>query len=513
MDDKEQRLRHARGRADEFQDRLRVRLQDLHPDDFLPRAAIQLERALGDIRVMRKWPAHHLLHAMEANCAYHRHYRREAVTEDSLAKVINTYHEHHDPFSEYSLEGNGTIEGVEVFLKATARQQFELQRTWGGDDLARGLLLFDGGRFPRSHALFIEAFGVTFRDWQRFCFLLSTGLSRQPSNMVSAANFDTLAGLFSPGAIPRLLALASTDSAAVRAEYQKVRDAHALHDPFLPSILMRRPLFRRAAGDYVAPTKRLVTGHAAEGVYRIAKERWPGIFLEEFTDSFEKYVGTILSSLRGVRVLDERAIVPLSRGRRTVDFVAVGSDCLLLVECKGIEPTTRLPTLEAFRASNEVTKLSSAMGQVASTVELIREMAFAAILGDAQLLPIIAVVVTFKTMHMPNMDMYWSVIGEAVRASTGEQKLAYRPQVMDVWVLEKFVAASLLSAKTPIGMFRDKLEKPMTVTGDWSSYLQKQVTQGFMLPPLRAALDLWTSDARAAIASIREQSSSGQPSH
>jgi hypothetical protein len=117
------------------------------------------------------------------------------------------------------------------------------------------------------------------------------------------------------------------------------------------------------------------------GVYFTGLDHFGPTFASDLGNLFEQYIGRQLRLLPGAQVLPETTYGPKSARRKTVDWIAVLPEVVLLVEVKSAIPTepVRLGTPDAADAI--VGKLGKAVTQIDITAQLIadREPALAAV--------------------------------------------------------------------------------------------------------------------------------------
>ncbi len=97
-------IRAAEGKAQRFQEELARRVGRFEPLSFAFALATQMDRVFHDPRLQSRYPPHLLLHAMAANCAYHRPPYSPRVLELTVSDLMRFYSSYYDPMSEYLLE-------------------------------------------------------------------------------------------------------------------------------------------------------------------------------------------------------------------------------------------------------------------------------------------------------------------------------------------------------------------------------------------------------------------------
>jgi hypothetical protein len=137
------------------------------------------------------------------------------------------------------------------------------------------------------------------------------------------------------------------------------------------------------------------------GVYFTLLDHFGPAFASDLGNLFEQYVGRQLELLPGAHVLPEITYGPKSARSKTVDWIVVLPEVVLLVEVKSAIPTepVRLGTPDAADAI--VGKLGKAVNQIDITAQLIadRDPVLAAVPADR---PVLGLVVTLEPFHIAN---------------------------------------------------------------------------------------------------------------
>ena len=497
--------RAALRRARRFQGDLARHVRRYHPHTFAAVMAMEMDRTLGERRRMTYAPPHTLLHLIAANCAYHRPPYRDAVKGPALASLFNFHNRYHDPTSQWLLERRPNPMLWYIFV---ARQQFPLQGSPDFYDVGRNVLLFDERHYPRAAALMRGRYGFGFREWALFCFALYSGVvgkvGRAPvvEERYFRSSRSTLGRHERLSAMYDLLAVTVEE---VRDQYHalRAREGHLLHDPALPTPFVERPLLRVGPGAYIAVHKPLIFARGLEGPYDIAmaKGHWPEVFGGEFGTAFESYTGAILRYLPGVALYGEREMRAFTEAK-ICDYLVVGADFLLFVECKAVKYSATLVSEGAVRGDNSTRKVAGGMDQIYSAATLVRAGVLDGLIGPTASRAFVAAVVTFRPLYGANDDTFWGeVIQPAMRApgkADWARHFAFRPQMLDIAAFERLVLVCDKEGTTPAGVFASKLggpSAPPLVTGDWGPYLAQRLGRGRRLPILTDAFTAFTTEA------------------
>jgi hypothetical protein len=166
--------------------------------------------------------------------------------------------------------------------------------------------------------------------------------------------------------------------------------------------LRGRPLLAGFGPGYLCPVPHLAMAKAAPwGIYFTGLSHYGEGFAHDLGHLFEQYIGRQLRLLPDAQVIAEITYGPPKSRRRTVDWIVVLPEAVLLVEVKSAIPTepVRLGTTDA--ADAVLGKLGKACKQIDGTAQLVadRDPALAAVPAD---LPVLGLAVTLEPFHMAN---------------------------------------------------------------------------------------------------------------
>ncbi|MFC8360826.1 hypothetical protein ACFUIY_13240 [Streptomyces griseorubiginosus] len=227
-----------------------------------------------------------------------------------------------------------------------------------------------------------------------------------------AGRFDP-ASLAGPGAeeicaeIPAATILSVTEKHFVTdvAAFRQANDrARMTADPLLRRYefnpLRDKPLVEGYGPGFLAPVNQLIPAKASPlGIYYTGIARFGDAFAQDLGDLFEAYVG------RQLRLLPDAAVQPeIVYGRnkaRSVDWIVVTDELVLLVEVKSVRPTWHLRLATDKRVAEVNRMLGRAYEQIDNTASLIAsgQREFAAIPTDR---PVHGLVVTMEPFHIVN---------------------------------------------------------------------------------------------------------------
>ncbi|TWF92357.1 hypothetical protein FHX80_12677 [Streptomyces brevispora] len=193
----------------------------------------------------------------------------------------------------------------------------------------------------------------------------------------------------------------ATDTAAFR---QTNEQARMTRDPLLRRYeynpLRGTPLLKGYGPGFLAPVSDLIPAKASPlGIYYTGVTRFGNAFAQDLGDLFEAYVGRQLALLPETTV--EPEIIYGQNQARSVDWIVVLEELVLLVEVKSVRPTAHLRLATEQRVSEVQRMLGRAFEQIDNTAALIssgrREFA-----GVPAGRPVHGLVVTMEPFHIVN---------------------------------------------------------------------------------------------------------------
>lgn len=191
-----------------------------------------------------------------------------------------------------------------------------------------------------------------------------------------------------------------------RAEDNKVAQRAARLDPelrrFTYNPLRGRPVLTGFGAGYLCPVPQLAWAKATPwGVYFSGLDHYGDRFARDLGHLFEQYIGRQLRLLPDAQVIPEITCGPKASRRKTVDWIVVFSDLVLLVEVKSAIPTEPVRLGTPAAADEVIKKLGKAFSQIDITAQLIedRDPALASVPADR---PILGMAVTLEPFHLAN---------------------------------------------------------------------------------------------------------------
>ena len=354
----------------------------------------------------RKYTPWALADAARVSLAYGTEFNRADATEHDLLQILNAYSRFDDPFLR-----NHDLRCVHAADGGRA------------DDLAGPGVRDarpDGGHLRADPAAPADGVPAT-RMGHRAVRLHAPGVRRdRPAGL---GQRDQLCGPVRPGSVRhpgrRAHRPASQTGHRCPCPRHALRDQHravprrkpgaaARADPddhlrrFTYNPLRGHPLLTGFGSGYLCPIPHLAWAKAAPwGVYFTGLSRYGEQFARDLGHLFEQYIGRQLRLLPGAQVMPEITYGPRNDRRKTIDWIVVLPEVVLLVEVKSAIPAepVRLGTPDA--AGAVLSKLGKAFKQIDITAQLIadRDTALAAVPADR---PVLGMAVTLEPFHMAN---------------------------------------------------------------------------------------------------------------
>lgn len=442
------------------------------PQKFAVFASTIINYVLENPKEMNRWPIHFILHAIEANCAYHRPYLNNEVDINAIMKVIRRYKEYDDPVVAYFLNQKGEAEPCLINM---ARQQFQYQSGLGRYDIARGAIIFNSSIFPKSEPKFIKQFGLTFKEWFTFAYAAYAGvLKNSPSTITRDFFTSSNVELFSDA--NKLISFFKTFSITpedIKEGFRAIRDSIGPQfEMYYDSIFVSRPLLQLNDDEFLAVHKHLILTKAVEGIYDESKQLWPDHFGNEFGKSFEGYVGRLLQETKGKNTVFTEQQMRRLVEEKICDYIIIGSDYVLLLECKGTAYSSNLATETAMKKDNSTKKIKEAIKQINSTLAILESGILTPLTGDTQGKIIISIITTYKHIFFANTKWYWDNVINHDNDVDVSDSLLCNPQIMSIDELEKLIIYTNHHNRTFYELFTEMRSHPeVDYGGEWGTYL------------------------------------------
>lgn len=353
----------------------------------------------------RKYLPWALADAARVSLAYGTEFNRAQATERDLLQILNAYSRFDNPFLRN--------QDLRAFMLRMAGEQM----TWQVpeyESLARTAAIFTQTPPLQPMECLVpgwdtELFGCTLREYVGTAQLLWVS-AVNCAGWFDPAVFDTPDGELIASYVSRETVLHVLD-AHFAASIEQFRSenteaaARAGDDDhlrrFTHNPLRSHPLVTGFGPGYLCPIPHLAWAKAAPwGIYFTGRGRYGNQFTRDLGHLFEQYIGRLLKLLPGAVVIPEITYGPRTNRRKTIDWIVVLPEVVLLVEVKSAIPAEpiRLGTPDAADA---VSKLSRACEQIDITAQLIADQnpALSAVPAGR---PILGLAVTLEPFHLAN---------------------------------------------------------------------------------------------------------------
>ncbi|WP_199826260.1 hypothetical protein [Streptomyces sp. SBT349] len=340
----------------------------------------------------RKYTPWALADAARVSLAYGNEYRQDA-SEADLLMIVDMYSQ----LEEHYLYDHDSEALGRWLLRASGEQMTYQEPVFMELARAAAMLTQTAGTRPAR---------CLRPGWEEE--LLGTSIAQLlwASATACAGRFDP-AVLTGPGA-DRICAEVPAASILSVTEEHFVTDTSAFRGDNARARMTNDPLLRRFEYNplrgygpgFLAPVSHLIPSKASPlGIYYTGVARYGDAFAQDLGDLFEAYVGRQLRLLPNAMVRPE--IVYGSNQARSVDWIVVTDELVLLVEVKSTRPTWHLRLATDERVEELNRRLGHAYNQIDNTAKLIASgrREFTDIPADR---PFHGLVVTMEPFHIVN---------------------------------------------------------------------------------------------------------------
>ncbi len=356
----------------------------------------------------RKYTPWALADAARVSLAYGTEFNRADATDRDLLQILNAYSRFDDPFLRN--------EDLRAFMLRMAGEQL----TWQSSDyeaLARTAAIFtQTPQLEPAECLRpgwdTGLFGCTLQEYVGTAQLVWAS-AIACGGRFNPALFDTPDGKLIARHVGRdtvvrvIDAHFATGAEQFRAENKLAADRTGPDDHlrrFTYNPLRGHPLLTGFGPGYLCPMPQLAWAKATPwGVYFTGLGHYGDRFARDLGHLFEQYIGRQLRLLADAQILPEITYSSRTGSRKTVDWIVVLPEVVLLVEVKSAIPTepVRLGTPDATGAM--LSKIGKAFTQIDITAQLIadRNPALAAVPADR---PVLGLAVTLEPFHVANAE-------------------------------------------------------------------------------------------------------------
>jgi len=465
-----------------FYNQLESAVKRFSPSEYAVYATQKLLQSCGDIKLRSKHPLHFILHSIEANFAYSKHWANDPVTYNRFAKIINTYHKFEEPLLKRAVEEN-----LDRMFLMMYRQQIELQRVVHREDIARIWYLYIyNNPLPKAKVNFQERYGLTMQDWIIICQLAYLTAISNKSNLISmdVVSNSKLCPKDS-GVIDAFIENSCLTPKVVGERFIQAIKNMPLGHFLRRSIFFDYPIVDLGNNIFLAPHNSLLLLHSWEGLYRVARKCKH--FDNEFGRSFQKYVGKVLCNIVNCNLVDDRSIRELSSSK-SCDFLLELTDEIILIECKATTYTANNFTNNAIMNNTSTGQVVKGLSQLYATAHDIKVGKYKRLLNNTNK-PIFGVVVTYGEINLVNSDWYYSLVVEKTKnpslsSENSGDLFCKRPIIISIAILEQI--ASLINYKNYSlnDLYIEKDNTNYHVVGDWDTFISNIIGEHGNYKPL-----------------------------
>ncbi|MFD4833324.1 hypothetical protein ACFWPV_26230 [Streptomyces uncialis] len=354
----------------------------------------------------RKYTPWALADIARVSLAYGNEYRGDGnCTENDLLNMLAAYASLTDPM----IRDHGSPESFSSWFLRVSGEQLTFQES-GLKDLTRTAALFEQTTPARTPTCLVDGWaedllGCSLSDYVGVTQLLHVSAQcnegrfdpawldqPQMTQVCSVIPGDTIRRVTERHFVTGQGAFKSEN-----ADRRLSRDPHLRRFEYNP--LRGRPFLSGFGPGYLAPSSHLVVPKGSPlGLYYMGVSHFGNTFAQELGDLFEQYIGRQLRCLPDAEVHSE---IIYWDERRSVDWIVVFSDLILLVEVKSTRPTQQLRLGVLDRTNAALRQIRHAFKQVETTAALItgKDPKFRHIPTDR---PVQGLVVTMEPFHTAN---------------------------------------------------------------------------------------------------------------
>ncbi len=473
----------CRNRVRTIYDNLAKKAKRLRPENFVPLLVSKFREPPKGVVL----PPHVILHAIEANCSYHKEGYNEQVTWGKVTEILNIFlSEEFNPYLTYITSTN-----LNLFAQYMHRTQLDIQKTESSrKHFVRYWKLFAENVFtPKLFSNFENTYGISVEKWFRYSFgayaMLRNDLliSRDPIKIEKSLPFsnDDFQKYF--------------DLSVLTREQLKQRyfESRKNIDPefyfLIPTCFLERPILQLSNNRLISPIPELIFRHVGYGLYglfeRLDKD---GYYIGK---SLQAYTHSVLQDLKIKKVLiDNNSLEKIAKGEKTCDYILSTKHENILIECKATIFKPNVLTQNAIAKHTSTTNICRGMDQIHKTLHQIDEGKFDSLSLDKKK-PFIGIILTLGEIPEANSDWYSeeiipnNMMGKKLANYDDASKLIVRkPLILSVNALENLITYMNNSNESLVSIYDQKEKKGYSATGDWEIFLSHKLSDLESLVPL-----------------------------
>lgn len=427
--------------------------------------------------LIAQWLPFRLLHAMEAAAAHSGVGQGCRPTDGDLQNLLNHYRRYNDPTDRFLIEECG----LPAWLMRVDREQFQIQ--FEADHLVLGRLVrlfWHEGRLAKTNSKLKSSYGFDIEEWITACFVVWSATARRSYPTVTPAYLKQIPPtLIMQEALLRCIAEMSLTPDGLANWYRERRPAgKPLTYALAEHAILTSPLVRFEQG-WVAPIPDLILVNASRAIHRMGRRVAGNEFSDEFGAALENYVHEALSGTPYLKHAVDGKQLKEGATRLSCDRALEFEDCIVLIECKAIQPTAKFFDADSIRRSPSTPPLARALSQIVMTARDVQGGRYGPLFDSGK--PIFGLVVTAGRFVGTNSAWYHGILEPELDPDVRQfpkwySPLQSAPQILDLGSLERFSIWLHQHAKSPMALFQQKTEYDRSVGGDWDRFLDSEVS-------------------------------------
>jgi hypothetical protein len=316
--------------------RVRNRLRKHYPEEIILACIGKLnEKTCNSLEQLRNYPPWRLLLLIKWTIMFGEYLapHRKRLTVNNFIYLINLMHD---------LDGHlrlpSQYEGILLFLRNIAFQQFWLQHQMNLADFSRQSILFD--RLNSNHRFqknFAAKSGITISQFLDLSIMLVSRFLETKEISVTKEWFRNVSEYYENGIVQKFLEFLSSDIVTLKTNFSKTIDSgHKIsYEVFEKTPLRHTPLLKLSE-KYYPFSPNLLARSLENKIYDTLRRDNPGEFMNRFGPIFEKYVGDSISKA-GIPYLKENDLRRVIPDSKIVDYLIVDNGTNVLIDAKGVE--------------------------------------------------------------------------------------------------------------------------------------------------------------------------------
>jgi hypothetical protein len=496
--ERERKRRDAEAYIKRFYFQLRELIRPHSFESLAASSAIAIQASRGVRDQVIRWRPHDLLHAVEVGADVCQGKADKVLLESELQAILDHFRKFEDPCLTHVLTD---LDSVGLFLILMDRQQLQQQFAANRMSIGRIIrLLWQQESLAKTDMAIKKVYGVTVEDILTTaisCWAATMATERWPrltDDYVKQIATDTI----SAEAFQTCMGFLTYTREQLRARVLDERDVQRSFRALAAvSAFMSRPAIRFDRG-WVLPRPALIFPAVQRLVQDLGESVSPEVFHDELGKALEVYAKTVIGEAYGFERLLPGARVKARATGMSCDLIVRFQSCLLLLECKAVQPSDGIVSFESLSAKQSpFRKIVHGQRQLLATAKDLQAGRYADD-GFVADLPMYGAVITFGHFCGASMDDIRERVIESqleeCKAPDWPAPLARRPQVWDLEALDYFVVTSVAERVGPLQMIEEKLANAQSRGNDWNRYLNLRV--GKRSDPLRDFFrapfdDLW----------------------